>query len=81
MDNDINNFGGKSFITWTRESLEKEKAMADPEYICLSCGMTYIEDDWWSCHKCNTALCPKCGGEIVTIQEYDKAMRVNAKES
>jgi len=54
--------------------------MSEPEYICLSCGATFIEDDWWNCSKCNTPICPDCGGEIATIKEYDEAMRVNSKE-
>jgi DNA-directed RNA polymerase subunit RPC12/RpoP len=47
----------------------------DKEYVCVDCGMTYEEDDWWSCQKCNTAVCPKCGGEIVTTEEYEKGMQ------
>jgi rRNA maturation endonuclease Nob1 len=45
--------------------------MSEPEYICVGCGMTYVEDDWWACHNCNKPMCPKCGGEIVTTQEEE----------
>ena len=78
----VNNFGRNSFVTWTEADLQQERQEMEKEYICVGCGMTYEEDDWWSCHKCNTAICPKCGDEIVTSEEYDKAMKeMYAEES
>lgn len=53
----------------------EERMSCDKEYICIGCGKPCDEDDWWACHKCNTAICSKCGGEIVTSEEYDKAMK------
>jgi len=49
--------------------------MSEPEYICLSCGKTYVDGDTYCCTNCGELLCPKCGGEIQTIEEYDKAMK------
>jgi len=49
--------------------------MSEPEYICLSCGKTYNESELFCCSNCGEYLCPKDGGEIVTIEEYDKAMK------
>ena len=82
MDTDIMNFGRKSFVTWTRESLEAEKEikMPDPAYICLSCDKTFVEGETYCCTNCGELLCPKCGGEIQSIQKYDEAMRVNARK-
>ena len=53
----------------------------DKEYICLSCGEIYADGETYCCTNCGEFLCPKCGGEIQTITEYDEAMRVNARES
>jgi len=57
--------------------------MSEPEYICLSCGRTLDEDELWPCHNsdCDGQMCPGCGGEISTIEEYDKAMKERARES
>lgn len=74
----ITDFGRKSFITWVKGL--KERIM-DEEYICLSCGRTWIEDNLHQCPKCNEYSCRKCGGEVSTIKEYDKAMRINARET
>jgi len=49
--------------------------MSEPEYICLHCDMTYVEDELYQCPNCNGYLCPKCGGEVATIEEHDKAMK------
>ncbi len=54
--------------------------MPDPEYICLSCEKTFVEGDTYCCTNCGELLCPKCGGEIQSIQKYDEAMRVNARK-
>ena len=78
----INKFGQRSNITWTAEDLRKEReAEMDKEFICLSCGKTYVDGDTYCCTNCGELLCPKCGGEIQTSQKYDEAMRVNARES
>ena len=54
----------------------------DKQYICLTCGETYRDGDTYACHRCGELLCPKCGGEIATIEEYDKAMKeMYAEES
>lgn len=49
--------------------------------ICLSCDETYADDDTYCCSNCGELLCPKCGGEVETIENYDRNMRINAKES
>lgn len=51
--------------------------MADKEYICLSCGRPLDEDELWPCHNsdCDGVMCPGCGGEVATIEEYNKAMK------
>ena len=54
--------------------------MSEPEYICLSCERTLQEWELWACQACHEPLCPICGGEVSTIEEYDEAMRVNSKE-
>ena len=55
--------------------------MPDPEYICLSCGKLLQEWDLWKCHNsnCNEDMCPGCGGEVSTIQEYNEATKANDK--
>ena len=79
---DIMDFGRNSLVTWTAEDLRKEReAEMDKEYICLSCGETYADGDTYSCTNCGELLCPKCGGEIQTIKEYDEAMAINARKS
>ena len=77
---DIMDFGRKSFVTWVRglaERVEKGEPMPDKEYICLSCSETYIDGDTYCCSRCGAEICPKCGGDMTTIEEYDKAMREN----
>ena len=59
---------------------KNEVNMSEPEYICLWCDKTFIEDELGRCHKCNEPFCPVCGGEIATIEEYDEAMKANSKE-
>jgi len=49
----------------------------DKEYICVSCGETFDDGDTYCCTNCGELLCPKCGGEIQTIEEYNEAMRIN----
>lgn len=51
--------------------------MPDPEYICLSCSKTFVEGETYSCTNCGELLCPKCGGEIQTIEKYDETMKDN----
>jgi len=77
----INDFGHKSFVTHTTGLVERIKKMPDKEYICLSNEETFTEDELHICPNCLTLICPTCGGEIQTIEEYDKAMLINAKES
>ena len=52
--------------------------MPDPEFICLSCDKTYVEDELYMCPNCSGYLCPGCGGEISTFEKYDEAMKANA---
>jgi len=52
----------------------------DKDYICLSCNETYPDGDTYCCPRCGELLCPKCGGEVSTIKEYDEAMRINVRE-
>ena len=77
----INNFGHHSLISWTEEDLRKERKEMDKEYICLSTDKTLAESDLRQCPKCKKYSCSICGGEVSTIEEYDKAMRINAEES
>jgi len=76
----INDFGHRSFVTWTDNDLRKERLEMDKEYICLSCLQTYADGDTYFCTNCGEHICPKCGGQCQTIEEYDKAMLINAKE-
>lgn len=55
--------------------------MSEPEYICVACGKTYNDGDTYCCTNCGELLCPKCGGEIVTNEEYDKTMKENSYDS
>lgn len=52
--------------------------MAEKEFICLICNETYIDGDTYSCccRKCGAEIliCKKCGGDIDTIENYDKNM-------
>lgn len=52
----------------------------DKEYICLTCGKTYADGHTYFCSNCGEHICPKCGGECQTIEEYDAAMLINAQE-
>jgi len=74
-------FGKKSFVTWPKglkeRIAEKENQMPDPEFICLSCGKTFVDGDTYCCTNCGELLCPKCGGEIQTIEKYDEALKAN----
>lgn len=70
-------FGQKSFVTWTTGLMERIEKIPDKEYICLSCNETYADGWMFSCPKCQERICPKCGGEIATIKEYDEAMKDN----
>jgi len=54
--------------------------MSEPEYICLSCNQIYTEDEPYQCSNCGENICPKCGGDIRTVEEYDKAMRINNED-
>lgn len=53
----------------------------DKEYICLSFEETFTEDELHQCPNCGKYSCPTCGGEVQTIEEYDEAMTINARES
>lgn len=82
----IMDFGHNSFVAVKGlkeriQEAEKENQMPDPEYICLSCGETYAEGHTFCCNRCGAEICPKCGGDMTTIKEYDEATRVNSRES
>ena len=49
----------------------------DKEYICLGCSETYVDGDTFCCTNCGELICPKCGGEIQTIQKYEDTMKDN----
>ncbi len=49
------------------------------EYICTVCGTTYEESELFCCGNCGEFLCPKDGGKIVTIKDYDEAERLNSE--
>ena len=49
----------------------------DEEYICLNSENEYKEDELYCCPKCGEFLCPICGGEVQTVQEYEEAMKAN----
>lgn len=51
--------------------------MAEATHICLSTDQTFVEDELYKCPKCNEYLCPTCGGEVDTIENYDEAMKEN----
>ncbi len=43
----------------------------DKEYVCVSCSDSFSEDELYVCHcGCNEFLCPNCGGEIITMEEW-----------
>ncbi len=53
----------------------------DNEYICLDCEDVFlIEKDLLTvvCRKCGTKeyFCPNCGGEVETVEEYNKNMQI-----
>ncbi len=50
--------------------------MSEKEYICLGSDQTFTEDEVYTC-TCGKNICPTCGGEVQTIEEYDKAMKEN----
>ena len=49
----------------------------DKEYICLSCDLTLDKDDCRNCVNCKHLSCPDCGGEVITLDEYDKNAQAN----
>lgn len=49
----------------------------DKTHICLSCSGTFDEQELYGCSKCQEPICPDCGGEVITIEEYDEAQRMN----
>jgi hypothetical protein len=50
----------------------------DKTHICLSCNSCFFdEQEMYACHKCSEYICPDCGGEIMTIEEYDRNEREN----
>ena len=51
----------------------------DKEYICVACHTTFSEgdDDLYNCHDCRGKICGVCGGEIDTIEEFDRNKRDN----
>ncbi len=57
--------------------------MSEKEYICNACGKTFEEWELTVCESCGCRSCPRitgkgtCGGDVVTIEEYDEAMRIN----
>jgi len=50
----------------------------EQKFICLSCDQTYVEDEPYQCSNCGENICPKCGGEIQTIEKHDEAVRLNS---
>jgi hypothetical protein len=52
----------------------------DKEYICLNSNRTKDEGDILICSDCGKKTCAECGGDIQTIEEYDKAMKENQSE-
>jgi rRNA maturation endonuclease Nob1 len=59
----------------------------EAEYICLNCGQTLSESELNECEICGHKTCPRimtsselCGGEVQAIQEYNEAMKINARE-
>ena len=53
--------------------------MSDKEYICLSESKPLDEDEVRICSDCGKKTCDVCEGDVVTVKEYDEAMRVNAE--
>jgi len=52
----------------------------DKEYICQSCGHTFNSEPPFH-DKPKKCPRPRCSSdEITTIEEYDEAMRINARE-
>ncbi len=49
----------------------------DKQYICISCGRAYTEDELDKCPCCGELSCHSCSGEVSTIEEYDEAMKAN----
>ena len=74
------NFGRHTGFVRTKGLIERMKTMPDKEYICLTNEETFTEDELHQC-SCGKFSCPTCGGEVSTIEEYDEAMRINARES
>ncbi len=47
----------------------------EKNYICLSESKPLDEDEVRICCDCGKHACDTCGGDVVTIEEYDKNMR------
>jgi len=54
--------------------------MSDKEYICIVCLNTYKESDLLICHNCAESICPKCGDEVCTIEEWNKPTKTEMNE-
>ena len=54
--------------------------MSDKEYICVSCLKTCENGEFLECAECGAKTCLHCSDKVITIEEYDKAMRINSKE-
>ncbi len=53
----------------------------DKSHICTVCGKPFEESELFMCGNCGEYLCPNDGGEIVTIEEYEKAMKENSNDN
>ena len=53
--------------------------MSEPEYICPGSDMTFIEAEIYIC-PCGKKMCPACGDEVQTIEEYNENTRINSEE-
>lgn len=51
----------------------------DKKYICLTDSSTLTEDDIRICSDCGKKTCFVCGGDVQTIEEYEKAMKLNSE--
>ncbi len=42
----------------------------DKDMICESCSGSFDETELYGCPNCHTHICPDCGGQIMTLEEW-----------
>lgn len=52
--------------------------MSEKEFICLSETKPLDEDEVRICPGCSKKTCDACGGDVITMKDYDEAEGINA---